>query len=81
MRHCGRAFLPLLKRLLRFTHFGSLEVPDLGCHLIERTRGYRDRRHVFGMAVALKALQRVLDFVGSEYHLRDFDDVKAARGF
>ena len=34
-----------------------------------------------GMAVALKALQRVLDYVGIEYHLRDFDDVKAARGF
>ncbi|MBL9161356.1 MAG: sugar phosphate isomerase/epimerase [Planctomycetaceae bacterium] len=34
-----------------------------------------------GMSVALKALQRVLDFVGIDYHLRDFDDVKAARGF
>ena len=34
-----------------------------------------------GMGVALRALCRVLDFVGIEYHLRDFDDVKAARGF
>jgi sugar phosphate isomerase/epimerase len=34
-----------------------------------------------GMAVALKALRRVLDFVGIEYHIRDFEDVKAARGF
>ena len=34
-----------------------------------------------GMGVALKALTRILDFVGIEYHLRDFDDVKAARGF
>ena len=34
-----------------------------------------------GMCVALRALRRVLDFVGIEYHLRDFDDVKAARGF
>jgi hypothetical protein len=33
------------------------------------------------MSIALKALQRVLDYVGIEYHLRDFDDVKAARGF
>ena len=24
---------------------------------------------------------RILDFVGIHYHLRDFDDVKAARGF
>jgi len=34
-----------------------------------------------GMGVALRALCRVLDYVGIEYHLRDFDDVKAARGF
>jgi sugar phosphate isomerase/epimerase len=34
-----------------------------------------------GMSVALAALRRVLDFVGIDYHLRDFDDVKAARGF
>ncbi|MCA9261245.1 MAG: sugar phosphate isomerase/epimerase [Planctomycetales bacterium] len=34
-----------------------------------------------GMAVALRGLRRVLDFVGIDYHLRDFDDVKAARGF
>jgi sugar phosphate isomerase/epimerase len=34
-----------------------------------------------GMGVALAGLRRVLDFVGIGYHLRDFDDVKAARGF
>ena len=34
-----------------------------------------------GMAVALKGLQRVLDYIGVDYHLRDFDDVKASRGF
>jgi sugar phosphate isomerase/epimerase len=34
-----------------------------------------------GMAVALRGLLRVLDYVGIAYHLRDFDDVKAARGF
>ena len=34
-----------------------------------------------GMAVALKGLCRVLDFVGIDYHLRDFDDVRADRGF
>jgi len=34
-----------------------------------------------GMGVALRALCRVLDFTGIEYHLRDFDDIKAARGF
>lgn len=34
-----------------------------------------------GMGVALRALCRVLDYVQIEYHLRDFDDIKAARGF
>ncbi len=34
-----------------------------------------------GMAVALRGLCRVLDFVGIDYHLRDFEDVRAARGF
>lgn len=34
-----------------------------------------------GMAVALRGLCRVLDYVGIDYHLRDFEDVRAARGF
>jgi sugar phosphate isomerase/epimerase len=34
-----------------------------------------------GMGVALRALCRVLDFVGIGYHLRDFDDIRASRGF
>ncbi len=34
-----------------------------------------------GMGVALRGLCRVLDYVGIEYRLRDFDDIKAARGF
>jgi sugar phosphate isomerase/epimerase len=34
-----------------------------------------------GMGVAVRALCRVLDYVGIEYHLRDFGDVQAARGF
>lgn len=34
-----------------------------------------------GMAVALRGLCRVLDYVGIDYHLRDFDDIKADRGF
>jgi len=34
-----------------------------------------------GMGVALRSLSRVLDYVGIDYHLRDFDDVRAARGF
>jgi hypothetical protein len=34
-----------------------------------------------GMGVALRGLCRVLDRVGIDYHLRDLDDVRAARGF
>jgi sugar phosphate isomerase/epimerase len=34
-----------------------------------------------GMGVALRGLCRVLDHVGIQYHLRDFDDVRAERGF
>ncbi len=34
-----------------------------------------------GFGVALRGLCRVLDFVGIDYHIRDFDDILAARGF
>jgi sugar phosphate isomerase/epimerase len=34
-----------------------------------------------GMGVALRALCRVLDYVAIDYHLRDFEDVRAARGY
>ncbi|MDR0870014.1 MAG: sugar phosphate isomerase/epimerase [Planctomycetaceae bacterium] len=34
-----------------------------------------------GMGVALRSLCRTLDFTGIAYHLRDFDDIRAARGF
>jgi hypothetical protein len=34
-----------------------------------------------GFGVALRSLCRTLDYVGIGYHLTDFDDVKAARGF
>jgi sugar phosphate isomerase/epimerase len=34
-----------------------------------------------GMGVALRSLCRVLDYVGIAYHLRDFADIQAARGF
>jgi sugar phosphate isomerase/epimerase len=34
-----------------------------------------------GIGVALRGLCRVLDYVGIQYHLRDFGDIVAARGF
>ena len=34
-----------------------------------------------GMGVAVRSLTRVLDYVGIDYHLRDFPDIRAARGF
>jgi hypothetical protein len=33
------------------------------------------------LGVALKAVTKIRDFVGIEYHLRDFADVCADRGF
>jgi hypothetical protein len=33
------------------------------------------------LAVALKAVTKILDYVGIDYHLRDFADVRADRGF
>ncbi len=34
-----------------------------------------------GMGVALRSLCRLLDYVGIGYHLRDFEDIRRARGF
>jgi sugar phosphate isomerase/epimerase len=34
-----------------------------------------------GMGVALRSLCRALDYARISYHLRDFDDIRAARGF
>ncbi|MGI6401287.1 MAG: sugar phosphate isomerase/epimerase family protein [Thermoguttaceae bacterium] len=34
-----------------------------------------------GLGVALRSLCRTLDYVGIDYHLRDFEDLRAARGF
>ena len=34
-----------------------------------------------GFGIALRAFCRLLDYVGIDYHLRDFNDLKAARGF
>jgi len=34
-----------------------------------------------GMGVAVRSLCRVLDYVGIAYHLRDFEDIRASRGF
>ncbi len=34
-----------------------------------------------GLGVALRGLCRVLDYAGIAYHLRNFADVRAARGF
>lgn len=34
-----------------------------------------------GMGVAVRALCSVLDYAGIDYHIRDFDDIRQARGF
>ncbi len=34
-----------------------------------------------GFGVALRGLLRVLDYVGIDYHIRDFEDIRVSRGF
>jgi hypothetical protein len=34
-----------------------------------------------GLGVALRGLCRVLDYTDIDYHIRDFEDIRAARGF
>jgi sugar phosphate isomerase/epimerase len=34
-----------------------------------------------GMGVALRGLCKLLDYIDIDYHLRDFEDIRAARGF
>ena len=43
----------------------------------KRRRTVRRIQRPDGMGVALRGLCRVLDYVGIDYHLRDFADIKA----
>ena len=74
-----RAFVPKLERRLK-----RRGVPGVFVDLEPHVKGggqFGGFSGPDGMGVALRSLCRVLDYVGIDYHLRDFDDVRAARGF
>ena len=58
MRHGGRAFLAFGKKLLRFQHFGSLQMPDLGCKPLQRGRNDTKGRKKHCVAIARNDLRR-----------------------
>ncbi|MBQ6621022.1 MAG: sugar phosphate isomerase/epimerase [Thermoguttaceae bacterium] len=69
---------PLAKRLR------ARGIPGVFCDLEPHVKGggqFGGYSGPDGLGVALRGLCRVLDYVGIDYHLRDFDDLKAARGF
>ncbi|MEM6330362.1 MAG: TIM barrel protein [Planctomycetota bacterium] len=74
-----RKMLPKLDRKLR-----KRGIPGVVVDLEPHVRGggqYGGFSGPDGFGVALRSLCRLLDAVGVGYHLRDFDDVRAARGF
>lgn len=59
-------------------------IPGVFCDLEPHVKGggqFGGYSGADGLGVALRALCRLLDYTGVGYHLRDFDDLKAARGF
>ncbi len=56
VRHRGGALLPLGERLLGLEHLGPLKVPYLHGYLFHSRAEHRERREVFGVAVALNDL-------------------------
>ncbi len=74
-----RRILPKLQRKLRRRGIPGVFL-DLEPHLKSGGQ-YGGSSGPDGMGVALRALAKVLDYVEIDYHLRDFDDIKAARGF
>lgn len=72
-------YLPDLEKRLQ-----SLGVPGVFLDLEPHVKGggqFGGFSGPDGMGVALRSLCRLLDYVGIEYSLRDFDDVRASRGF
>jgi len=59
-------------------------IPGIFCDLEPHVKGggqFGGYSGPDGLGVALRGLCKVLDYVGIDYHLRDFNDLKAARGF
>lgn len=74
-----RGVLPLLDQVLRRRGIPGVFL-DLEPHL-KAGGQYGGFSGPDGMGVALRSLCRVLDYERIGYHLRDFDDIRAARGF
>jgi len=74
-----REYLPTLERKLKRRGIPGVIV-DLEPH-VKGGGQFGGFSGPDGFGVALRGLCRVLDYVGIGYHLRDFDDIKVARGF
>ena len=74
-----RDFLPKLERRLKRRGIPGV-VMDLEPH-VKGGGQFGGFSGPDGMGVALRGLCKLLDYVGIDYHLRDFEDIKAARGF
>jgi hypothetical protein len=73
-----KSFLPTLTK--RLTRRG---IPGVFLDLVPHVRGggqFGGTSGPDGMGIALRGLCRVLDGAKIPYHLRDFDDLLAARG-
>ena len=44
-------------------------------------RSWPEKTPVWRKQLTLRSLCRTLDYVGIGYHLRDFEDIRAARGY
>ena len=74
-----RAHLPALNKKME-----ALGVPGLFLELEPHVKGggqFGGFSGPDGMGVAVRALCSLLDYAGIGYDLRDFDDIRAARGF
>ena len=62
----------------------SLGVPGVFCDMEPHVRGggqFGGFSGPDGMGVAARSLCALLDYVGIGYRLRDFEDIRALRGF
>ncbi len=74
-----REMIPKLERKLK-----RRGIPDVFLDLEPHVKGggqFGGFSGPDGLGVSLRGLCRVLDYVGIGYHIRDFEDVRAARGF
>ena len=74
-----REYLPQMKQKLK-----ARGIPGVFCDLEPHVKGggqFGGYSGPDGFGIAFRAFCKLLDYVNIDYHLRDFDDLKAARGF